>query len=688
MPDFSPSWQVLYQVAAVFTCLASSHAALLLATASIHLQLPKLKLLAAFQFSLQSVFSLHFISMCGMRFPVTWGFDIGLTCISILVMVLFGTTAITLTLYMRHQLNAHVQEEFLSQPGVRGGLFYPRLLFFILTRVSCLRLLLAVVLMVLGTAGSHHLGMYSIHGMDDRFLACELNYWSLLTTGLVGGTFCVVTILAFLLIPEGIACLVTASLLTGGVAAFHYSSATWGMAFSDSVPGVTTGAVMSNEVDMVFLVVQGLLSQVIAATFSRMAVLQHDAGLHQLRVAQALGHYIAEMDLEPAKAMQMEADNPSELEKVLFHIVANLLVYRPYLPDTLFASKAEAEDEDAVNDPLPVQRPAGRSRRPSVDTSSTRSYSSSRSKRTSEGYPEPVVRKVASFTAMGPRSPAGTKGANLTLGLRPSHLTVLRVRLQSLPFGIGKAMNQSAVEELLIGFLAAATVQIKAHGGTIVVCSSGMVVAFWPHISPDAALETAVAIQQNCDQDLVQVVTSARFLSGNLATEQLRCFNIVGPLDWAGQQLLRVANGGRHIFVTSFEWHRVRFKYRCLPYEEVLIDGSPVTVYTVLAPTQAPNSADDNEWMYELQGNLRSASFYDLDECWQAYQRGEFAEAKSLAPALAESPLWYRQHVATLADSALALQAKRPTKSLLTLGWPQPVLATVVPQDAVHVIEI
>lgn len=38
----------------------------------------------------------HFIAMCGMRFAVPWGFDVGLTFISFLVVVLFGTVGITL----------------------------------------------------------------------------------------------------------------------------------------------------------------------------------------------------------------------------------------------------------------------------------------------------------------------------------------------------------------------------------------------------------------------------------------------------------------------------------------------------------------------------------------------------------------------------------------------------------------
>eukprot|EP00668_Euglena_longa_P002046 GGOE01002378.1.p1 GENE.GGOE01002378.1~~GGOE01002378.1.p1 ORF type:complete len:696 (-),score=177.32 GGOE01002378.1:28-2079(-) len=683
MVTLTPSWQVAYQLAALFTCLTSGHAAILLATASIHLNLPKLMVLAAFQFSVQSIFSLHFISMCGMRFPVEWGFDLGLTAVSIIIIIVFGTPAITLALYLRRQLEPSVQNEFLPNADANGILFYAKLLRFILARVSYLKVLLAVILLAVGTTGSHHVGMWSIHGMDDGQVACALNFWSILTTGGIGGTVSVVITLAFLLVPDRNAGMLTAIVLTGFIAAFHYCSAAWGMEFNDRA-GITTGLVISNEVDMVFLVVQGALSQVIAAIFSRMAVRQNDAAKHQLQVAQALGQFIAEMDLEPAKAMQLEAHDPSELEKVLFHIVANLQVYRPYLPDTLFAGHVQTEEDSRGNDAGPSELPHDQCRRASVETASTRSYTSSRSKRTTDGNLEPPVRRVPSFTAVGPRSPAA-RGTNISLGLRPSQLTVLRIRLQGLSFGQGKAMNQSAVEEQLISFMVGATVHIKAHGGTIVTCTGGLVVAFWPHISPDAALETAVAIQQHSNQDLIQVVQSSRFLSGNLATEHLRSFNIVGPMDWVGQQLLRVGSGGQHIFITSLEWHRVRFKYRCLPFEEVLVDGSPITVYTVLPPTRPAGSADDNEWMYELEGNLRCTSG-DAEKCWQAYQRGEFVEAKALVPCLSDSPLWYRQHLATLAEGALASQARWPTKSLVALGWPPPALASV--QDAVCVVEM
>lgn len=39
--------------------------------------------------------------------------------------------------------------------------------------------------------------------------------------------------------------------------------------------------------------------------------------------------------------------NPSELERTLFGIVDNLLLYRPYLPDTLFQPRAALNETPA-----------------------------------------------------------------------------------------------------------------------------------------------------------------------------------------------------------------------------------------------------------------------------------------------------------------------------------------------------
>lgn len=52
--------------------------------------------------------------------------------------------------------------------------------------------------------------------------------------------------------------------------------------------------------------------------------------------AQVITAHIANMDLEPLKEMQANTPHASLLEKALFQVVANLDLYRPYLPDTLF----------------------------------------------------------------------------------------------------------------------------------------------------------------------------------------------------------------------------------------------------------------------------------------------------------------------------------------------------------------
>eukprot|EP00667_Euglena_gracilis_P002189 EG_transcript_2187 len=643
--------------------------------------------LTALQFSVQSIFSLHFVSMCGMRFSVPWGFDIGLTLVSLTIVVLFGTSAITLTLVLRHRLEPAIRLHFEQEADCASLSFYMRLLRFILCRVPFSKLLLAVILMVFGAAGCHHLGMWSIHGLQGSQITSQLTFWSFLTTVGLGGTVCVVAILAFLLVPEGIAAILTACVLAGGIAAFHFSSAIWGMHYIEGVEGVTTNVVIGEEAIILFVVAQGAISQLVTAVFSRMALRQHATMAQQLAVAQTLGQHIAAMDLEPAKAMQLEAENPSMLEQTLFHIVNNLLLYRPYLPDTLFASQGEdkdskqAEKHEDCDDAMSEGSAGPRSRH----RSSTSSAGNAGYPRSSSGLPDslgphPSTRRHASRTstddAMDHSLRAGRKerklstarrAGNLAVGLRASHLSILRIRLQKLDFEGGKGMG---AEGQLTRFMEVATTQIKAFGGTIVMCAGGGVVAFWPLMSPDVAIETAMAIQLKCDMDLVQVVQSALFLSGNLATEHLRCFNVVGPLDWAGQQLLRAGAGGRHIFITSDEWQRVRFKFKCLPYEQIIMGGRDATLYTVLLPPHGAGDVVSKEWMYEVEGNLRSTQSEQLDRCWLAYTQGDYATAMHLAAALRDVPPWYCQHLVAIATQAASYQVNRPTKSLDALGWP------------------
>eukprot|EP00667_Euglena_gracilis_P006483 EG_transcript_6541 len=499
----------------------------------------------------------------------------------------------------RHQLEPQITQEFGPPPRPPGLRFHVRLLAFVLSRAPLHKLLLAVVLMVVGIGGCHHIGAWSIHGMGGGQFMSELTVWTYLITVVWGALVCAFVVVGFFLVPEGAGPLCMAVLFAGVLAAYHFCSLAWGLRYVVGVEGVSSHAVVGLETIVLFIVGQTTISQLITARFSAMAIEGHDAGTKQLALAQSLGKYIATMDLDSAKQVQLEADNPSALEQTLFQIVDNLVLYRPYLPDTLFCcpsspshqNVAEADEfdtsdgEKSSNGSVPNE-PHLQTRHPT-------------------GTPKARRRSTAPLRER--------KEAKLSLGLRSTHLTVLRVRLQGLQFGEGRSLNQPRVEEALSQFMALTTSQIKSHGGTIVVCAGGAAVAIWPMLCPDAALEAAIGIQRHSDHDLIQVVQSGVFLSGNLATEHLRSFNLTGHLDWTGQLLLRVGAGERHIFVTSREWERARYKYLCLPYECVLMDGGPVTVFSV----HSHNRASETEWMYELSKNLQSDWLEAVNRGWQ-----------------------------------------------------------------------
>ena len=55
-----------------------------------------------------------------------------------------------------------------------------------------------------------------------------------------------------------------------------------------------------------------------------------------IHTAEELVYHIAGMDLESARAVSPAQESTSVLQSSLFQIVANLEIYRPYLPDSLF----------------------------------------------------------------------------------------------------------------------------------------------------------------------------------------------------------------------------------------------------------------------------------------------------------------------------------------------------------------
>eukprot|EP00667_Euglena_gracilis_P027557 EG_transcript_34144 len=186
---------------------------------------------------------------------------------------------------------------------------------------------------------------------------------------------------------------------------------------------------------VLFVLLQGALGQVITTMFTRMTLVAHETNLKQLATAQTLGQYIRDMDLKPAQALQLETPNPSELEQTLFGIVDNLLLYRLYLPDTLFQPRNVPNET-----PMEVADCA-------VDRTRTSTLSlGTLSEHTIKGSPMLPRQHSGRRAAARPALPLGlsseaVRGAegrpaapNMALGLRPVRLTVLRIRLQGLEY--------------------------------------------------------------------------------------------------------------------------------------------------------------------------------------------------------------------------------------------------------------
>jgi len=187
-------------------------------------------------------------------------------------------------------------------------------------------------------------------------------------------------------------------------------------------------------------------------------------------------------------------------------------------------------------------------------------------------------------------------------------------------------------------------------------------------------VECALAVREACGPlALVQVVQSGTFLTGNLAAEHLRSFNVVGALDWAATQMLGISPGDRgHVLVTSQDWASVRYKYWCLPIERVVVDGHPRTVYSVVAPhTVSPAGPSAEEWLYEL-AQFHTDSLTPVEDCWMAFTRGQYREAATRAADLKGFPPWYTSHLNQLIERATDRDLPVPMKRLETLAWCDP----------------
>ena len=206
------------------------------------------------------------------------------------------------------------------------------------TRVPILKLLASTVMLIIGAAGCHHAGMWSMRGINGTILHTRLTYASFGTTIALGGAVCVVGVLAFLLCPCGHSRTILSTTIAVGITAFHYSSALVGMEYVVGVPGLTSNVVMDKKAIIVFVVLTASLSAFVSVYFTNMAIEHHKKAQQELCTAQQLVEHIAAFDLEAARATKTE-ESTSLLEASLFQIVGNLELYRPFLPDHLFQTQ-------------------------------------------------------------------------------------------------------------------------------------------------------------------------------------------------------------------------------------------------------------------------------------------------------------------------------------------------------------
>eukprot|EP00669_Euglena_mutabilis_P006859 TRINITY_DN2329_c0_g1_i2.p3 TRINITY_DN2329_c0_g1~~TRINITY_DN2329_c0_g1_i2.p3 ORF type:complete len:203 (+),score=54.17 TRINITY_DN2329_c0_g1_i2:80-688(+) len=178
--------------------------------------------------------------MGGLTFPFPWGFDVGLTVVSLALVALFSTAGIAMALRMRIALEPEIKAAFPFCADDTSLRFYFQLMVFIIGRVSVVRLLVAVALIVVGAAGCHHVGMWSMRGTGGVLVMTELTYLSVFFTIGIGGSVGVVSVLAFLLVPDGIPGVLASFALAFGISLFHCSSAAWGMQFVEGAQSFFT----------------------------------------------------------------------------------------------------------------------------------------------------------------------------------------------------------------------------------------------------------------------------------------------------------------------------------------------------------------------------------------------------------------------------------------------------------------
>ena len=213
-----------------------------------------------------------------------------------------------------------------------------RLLTYLVAHVPILKLLLSIALLAIGMIGCQLTGMWSLRGTYGNSLHARMYIGTIGYTGGIGSGMSIVTILVFLLCPRGLTSFLSSILLTSGLMAFHYTSILLSTGYVANSEGLAWGPVLPKALILIIVSLQMVATIGAAVYFGLLAMRRTEWSREERDTAHQLTQHIAAMELNAAKEMkeQLGAD-ASALELSLFQIVSNLELYRPYLPDSLFA---------------------------------------------------------------------------------------------------------------------------------------------------------------------------------------------------------------------------------------------------------------------------------------------------------------------------------------------------------------
>eukprot|EP01012_Entosiphon_sulcatum_P064506 TRINITY_DN93335_c0_g1_i1.p1 TRINITY_DN93335_c0_g1~~TRINITY_DN93335_c0_g1_i1.p1 ORF type:complete len:693 (-),score=104.76 TRINITY_DN93335_c0_g1_i1:58-1929(-) len=576
----------------------------------------------------------------------TWGFDLYLSILSLAFVSIFGTLSLTTLLRARKRSENVVSDVSSAVRSVPP---------FVFAR--------SVALLAVGAAGAHHTGMWSIRGgvyMVWRPLI-------LLPTLALGGVVCFIAVTVFLLIPVGRSRWICSALLGGGIAMFHFLS-TFAMEYHAG-PDFGKGPVLSRSSLVLFISLQCGVSFLVTNAYSRTVLEAHKQISGTLQVAAELADLISRMDL--AGARKLQAPDQSPLEKQLFVIVSRLEEFRPYLPDVLLQPLMPDSSDDEA---------------PAVDNEEEDDESPRSVRRAGEAFssaPSSVGRRSSVVPFLHRESKTSLKhkmkAPVLKLGIRTRRAVLLLVNYKNFLAHLS-SIGQDEADATIERFSATVLPIVRESKGVIVQASPGRLVVAWLKISAVNACTCALKIQDRVVQEkslpqlhLSQIIVEDQFLVGNVGTDFVRSFTLVGQSVVALNMLdqLPVLHGvPTRVLCTASVQTIIQYDFHTIPIWVTRVEraeksraGQRQILYSVVG------CAQQQDWLYSVSVASSSKALWGLPEYSRAFTRyahGDYQAAIEMAHELNPASIAgkHSAHLLRLCEEAMHCRIISPVHAI------------------------